>query len=448
MTLEDTLRAFLVSAKNAGCRKLIVAYSGGIDSHVLLSGLNQFNQGDAPLPLEAIYINHQLHAASSQWGKHCQQVCHNLGIVFQQIDVQAAPEPGESPEEKARAVRYQALAGGLQPDQWLLTAQHMDDQAETLLLQLLRGSGVDGLSGMPQQRSLGQGQHYRPMLKLTKQQIQDYASEQQLHWIEDPSNQDQGIARNYIRKTVLPVFKQNWPETTFMLDRSAGWLSEAAAMIAEIAEQDLGNCLGKYQSIKINELKKLSYIRQKNLLRYWFHSLKLKRPGIDKLQLIFEQIIDAREDANPRLDWQGICLRRYRERLYMLPEYPEPDTEWQVNWDGHTAISLVDDWATLSMVEVIGHGLSREFLQQPLTLQLRKGGEQCHPVGRSQNRSLKKLFQEFSVPTWLRDRWPLLYCNEQLIAVPGLFVCKGFEAKGSEAGLDFFVEDKQSIQAN
>ncbi|MFT5452762.1 MAG: tRNA(Ile)-lysidine synthase, partial [Enterobacterales bacterium] len=163
--LKDSLSAFLVLAKNAGCRRLTVAYSGGIDSHVLLHNLHQLEQFDDALILDAIYINHNLSTYSEDWGIHCAKICKSLQIPFKQINVQAKALAGESPEEKARLVRYEAFETEMQTNHWLVTAQHLEDQAETLLLQLLRGSGASGLAAMPFKRELGAGMHYRPLLK-------------------------------------------------------------------------------------------------------------------------------------------------------------------------------------------------------------------------------------------------------------------------------------------
>ena len=438
--MKQNLTAFLAMAKTAGCKRLCVAYSGGIDSHVLLSHLHTLNQGLDHIPLDAIYINHNLHSESVKWGEHCKQICQNLTVPFQHISVDATPDSGESPEEKARIVRYQALAGELQPDHWLLTAQHIEDQAETLLLQLLRGSGADGLSAMPAQRSLGDGEHHRPLLKVSKQEIEQYATAHDLQWIEDPSNQDQSVARNYLRKTVIPDLEKVWPEANEMLDRSADWMAEASELMMELAGHDLLKCRGNYQSINILELNTLTVIRQKNLLRYWFHCLGLKRPGIVKLNLIFEQIVKARDDASPQLDWQEVSLRRYKDHLYIIPNWPSPESGWHIILDRTGQYNLSDDSGVLTITEVTGRGIAKSFLEQSLTAKLREGGERCHPKDRDHSQLLKKLFQDYSVPPWLRERWPILYCDDQITAVPGLFICKGFEASSSEAGLEFSVE--------
>jgi len=439
MELKTQLNAFLSSAKSAGCKRLIIAYSGGIDSHVLLSLINELNCGEDAIPLDAIYVNHNLQDDSGIWGEHCSQVCQSLGVSFKQLSVNAKAKKGESPEEKARLARYQALTKELKESEWLLTAQHKDDQAETLLLQLLRGSGVYGLSAMPLRKKLGKGELHRPLLNIDRELIHKVALENQLIWSEDPSNKNLSVPRNYLRKKVLPIFKAFWPETTTMLDRSAGWLAETAELATEIAEQDLKASEGNYQSLSIKALNQLTLQRQKNLLRYWFHHFGLQRPGNEKLDLIFQQIINARDDANPQLDWQGISLRRYKEHLYMTPHWSEPDTNWQQLWDGMSPIELPLQRGILTVTMGSGEGLTSMFREKQLTLKLRQGGERCHPTSRGHSQSLKNLFKEYKVPPWLRGSWPLLYCDEELIAVPGLFICKGYEAKSSEQGLLFSV---------
>lgn len=438
MLLQDTLIEFLTLAQNAGCNRIVVAYSGGIDSHVMLTLLNQLNQNkEQPLPLDAVYINHNIHKDSASWGDHCRAICQSLSIPFMKIDVDAKPEKGESPEEKARNLRYQAFSGEMQAEDWLVTAQHMEDQTETLLLQLMRGSGATGLSAMPTKRSLGKGEHHRPFLNVSKQQIESYATEHALQWIDDPSNTDMTISRNYLRSSVLPIIKRHWPEATKLINRSAAWLAESTELMEDLAKQDFDQCSEETISLNIGEMTKLSHVRQKNLLRYWFHISGLKRPGNEKLTLIFQQIVNAKNDAVPYLKWQESRLMRYNQKLYLVPEWPTIDPQWRLKWDAQSSVSLSGDWAVLNVERFLGKGLSPRFLKQHVTLQLRGGGEQCQPTERARNRSLKKLFQEYSVPPWLRHRWPLLYWGEKLIAVPGLFVCKGYEANDAEEGLWF-----------
>ena len=194
--------------------------------------------------------------------------------------------------------------------------------------------------------------------------------------------------------------------------------------------------------MKIEELNQLSLSHQKNLLRYWFHISGLQRPGVEKLNVIFEQVIGAREDANPCLNCQGASIRRYQNKLYITTTLAAIDASWQMNWDLNSVLNLSDGWASITSMEEAAGGLSNKFVGRLLTVKVRSGGEHCHPVERSKSRSLKKLFHEYSVPPWLRGRWPLLYFGEQLIAVPGLFICKGFEAESTEDGIKLMLEYK------
>ncbi len=443
MNIKDTLSAFLQKAKSAGCERLVIAYSGGLDSHVLLAQLIEINAKNPPvdqLPISAIYINHNIQPASTDWGDHCQSICETFSISFEVINVQALASKGENQEQKAREHRYRALAAKLESNHWLITAQHQNDQAETLLLQLLRGSGVDGLAAMPAQRVLGRGQHHRPLLNISQQEIQEYALNNHLSWIEDPSNQDEQNRRNYLRARIIPALQSLWPETTKQLSRSASWMAETQQLMTDIAQTDLDLCLEGEEKINILELNKLKFSRQKNLLRYWFHQRGFNRPGEDKLNIIFEQVINSATDSNPELNWQGCLIRRYQQYLYLYRDLPKKQKSWQVEWDGLSSLTIAKHWGSISVAEELGKGLSLKYKGADLQVQSRKGGEICQPVERDHQRALKKLFHEYSVPPWYRDDWPLIYCDQQLVAVPGLFVCKGYEASPDEKGLVFSVD--------
>lgn len=202
------------------CR-LIVGYSGGLDSHVLLHGLAMHRPYWLTQKLEAIYVDHGLQTASAVWGEHCAEVCRDLNMPFRVLKIDARPVPGESPEAAARRARYAALAAELGFDSALLTAHHRDDQAETLLLQLLRGAGPYGLAAMPAVSRLGQGRLLRPFLEVDRAELLAYAGKHGLRWIEDASNTDTGFDRNYLRHRVLPLLRERWPAVNRTLSRSA-----------------------------------------------------------------------------------------------------------------------------------------------------------------------------------------------------------------------------------
>ncbi|MBT8438315.1 MAG: tRNA lysidine(34) synthetase TilS, partial [Gammaproteobacteria bacterium] len=254
----------------------VVAYSGGLDSHVLLHCCKQLK-----LPMRAVHIHHGLQTSADYWVKHCQNTCEELNVPVDVVYVDAQKKRGQSPEEAARIARYDALQNSLMPDDCLLTAQHLDDQSETLLLQLFRTASAAGLSGMPGRRRIGDNIHLRPLLPFTREELEVYAKENFLHWIEDPSNQDVSYDRNFIRKNVLPLLKDRWPEIAAQLSTVASLQSNNLRVLEDMAAIDLANVVhplplhGKtsvYEVISvlsIARLKQLTSARLVNVLRYW-----------------------------------------------------------------------------------------------------------------------------------------------------------------------------------
>ena len=341
-----------------------VAYSGGVDSHVLLHALTSLR----PLPgmeVGAVHVNHGLQADAGHWQAHCREVCRDLDIPFiaQQVDGRAAA--GESPEAAARQARYRALREWLPPGHCLLTAQHLDDQAETLLLQLLRGSGVRGLAAMPPLAAFGEGHLLRPLLDYPRASLLAYARQHGLKWIEDPSNTDTGLDRNYLRHHILPVLRERWPAMSETLARSAGHCAEAADLLADLGMQDI-TILSQdtLETLSVAGLRKLPPARRRNALRHWIVQRGGTAPSAAVLSRVNDDILGSRADAQPCVRFGHHELRRYRDRLYLLPLSPQPPTDQVLEWDigSHTRIfatgtvnmgngrsefdSLADRWAT------------------------------------------------------------------------------------------------------
>ncbi len=409
-----------------------VAYSGGIDSHVLLHLLAS-HRPILSAPLMAVHVNHQLQTQSGDWAVHCQAVCEALQLSFETLQVDARARPGESPEAAARAARYRAFADWLSPGAVVLTAQHLDDQAETLLLQLFRGAGPRGLSAMPKSAELGQGHLLRPLLDVRQADIHDYAREHQLHWVEDPSNTDTRYDRNLLRQRLLPQLHERWPGLTPVLARAAGLQADQAELATDLADLDLTACgdTGQPNRLSIPALLSLSPARQRNLLRHWIEHNGHKLPSLDILKRVQSEVIAAREDANPQVHWAGAELRRYRQTLYLMPPLQQQQPTLRLPWDGRQPLALIG--GTLTAEASTAPGL-RLTPGTQIEVRFRQGGETLQPVGRAGHHSLKKLFQEGSVPDWERSRVPLIYQNGKLAAVAGLCVCEGFQTTGNEQG--------------
>jgi len=416
-------------------QRFIVAYSGGLDSHCLLHLLSACREQLA-VSVEAVHVHHGLQSDADSWVNHCKKVCQQLDVPLTVLNVEGRAVKGESPEAAARNARYVGLQEVIKQGDILLTAQHRDDQAETLLLQLFRGSSSRGQSSMPRQRNFSAGEHWRPLLDVSRDELRDYAEQQQLDWIEDPSNRDTRFDRNFLRHDVMPVLHSRWPAINETLSRVASQHAENEMLLESLAAQDMQGMLGAEHSLSVTGLNSLDEARQRNVLRLWLRQQDLALPSRRKLLQVQRDMLGAGEDRNPHLEWSGVELRRYRDYLYAMRPLPAVDENWQGEWDLRQELTL--PWSgQLTSRETIGEGLHTELLEsgESVQLRLRHGGEHCRPAGRGQQHSLKNLFQEAGVPPWQRQRMPLLFVGEELIAVPGLCVSEAFAAPKGCAGL-------------
>lgn len=414
------------------CRRYLIAYSGGADSHVLLHAIAQLRSA-LKIEILALHVDHQLQELSGLWAQHCVDTCKALGINCQVVRVAVARDAGEGLEAAARKARYQALADVMRAGDGLLTAHHQDDQAETLLLQLLRGSGPKGLAAMAAVREFSNGYLLRPLLDYSRMELEVYARGAGIQWVDDPSNTDESFDRNYLRHQILPALQQRWPSMAQTLGRAARHQAEADQLLIELAELDMASYVDD-GALSMEALQGLSVIRQKNLLRQWIDSQHYPLPTESRLQSIISDLIPAAEDGVPLVCWNRIELRRYRQHLYLMPELPQHDPVRSFAWDGEL-MDIDDGVMTLDSQQVQGSGLRASlFSQQKVEVRFRQGGERCRPVGRGNTKDLKKLLQEAGLAPWLRERQPLIYVDNELAAVVGVCVCEGFAAKEGEAG--------------
>ncbi|MCP8898998.1 tRNA lysidine(34) synthetase TilS [Gilvimarinus xylanilyticus] len=419
-------------------RRWLVAYSGGLDSSVLLHAL-VICQPKATI--EAVHVNHGLSPHADAWQEHCQRECQTLGVKLHTVKVEV--DGDANIEERARRVRYQAMADLMQPGDYLLLAQHRQDQAETLLYRLMRGAGVKGLAAMAPERGLGGGQLLRPLLDVDRSRLLAYAQSHHLSWITDESNLDEHFDRNYLRHQVLPVLQTRWPAASQTLARSAEHCREAQQLLEDLARLDgelldeRGEALG--YSICLTELARLPERRRNNWLRYWLQQRFGVVPGHQALADIHQQLLSP-GGATPqaRVDIAQVQLRRHGSRLYALASAlqwtPQPNQS-ALEWlDKTRPLSLPGgDRLQLTPAATGQVGLSLDCLKQPLQVRWRQGGERCRPQGRAHSQTLKKLLQEYQAPAWLRSRVPLLYVGGELAAVGNMWVNHPFAACGADA---------------
>ncbi|WP_366915720.1 tRNA lysidine(34) synthetase TilS [uncultured Gilliamella sp.] len=415
-------QAILDHIKNR--QSLLVAYSGGVDSTVLLHALTQLKQQQRPdLQLSAIYIHHGLSQNADSWARHCQQQCQIWQVPLIIEKVRLDPMAGNI-EQQARNARYQAIYRHLKSDQMLCTAQHLDDQCETFLLALKRGSGPAGLSAMPVESN----RHLRPLLTISRQQIEAYANRHQLTWIEDESNQDDHYDRNFLRLKVLPLINQRWPQFSQMVARSASLCQQQEALINELLDNDFHQLLTTQSQLRLSPLINYSEYKRNAILRMWFRQQGVMMPSQKQLALIWQTVVEAKEDANPKFVLHNKQIRRYQNQLYLLPLYD--DTEHLViNWDLTSPLVLPDNIGQLQ--SHYQHDLNCRLPQadEAVTVRFHAQGR-LQIVNRQGSRAIKKIWQEHQIPPWMRTRTPLIYYNEQLICAVGVFVTE--QGKGSQ----------------
>lgn len=391
-----------------------IAFSGGLDSTVLLHLLATLANTESLPALSAIHIHHGLQAAADAWPQHCQSVCDALGVplLIERVKVQS----GASLERAARDARYAVFSSLTQSNDVLLTGQHRDDQAETLLFRLLRGAGVRGLGAMPRQRPVGQGMLVRSLLDVSRAELEGYAQAHQLRWIEDPSNQDRQFSRNYLRHQVMPVLTERWPQAQASMARSAAHLREAQGLLDELAQIDLAEAETTHEfawlgvpSLALAPLAALSDARQRNTLSHWLEPLT-RLPDADHWSG-WINLRDATTDASPMWRLADGELHRSAGRVWWLSGHwlrmPVIGADWPTPT---SALRLPDN----GRVMLRGHAPTG-----PLRIAYRQGGEVMQLAERG-SRDLKRLLNERAVPAFVRGRLPLLFRGEQLLAVANL----------------------------
>jgi tRNA(Ile)-lysidine synthase len=402
-----------------------VALSGGLDSSVLLHALAGLRDR-LEAPLAAVHADHGLQDASASWAQHCAVECAALGIDLRSVRLQLRPRTGESTEALAREARYAAFAAQLDDGELLLTAQHQDDQAETVLLQLLRGAGVAGLAAMPELGELGRGRLGRPLLGFTREELQDYARQHSLDWVEDPSNASLDPDRNYLRHEVMPRLRARWPSAAATLSRSAAHCAAADQALRALGREDLALCRLSAHRLASYPLLQLPPERRNHVLRAWSHALGLPLPSSHKLERVLDEVIPARPDAEPLVTWPGAELRRYRDALWLTPPLPAAAPHWSADWSGEDVLMLPAELGELS-VTAGGAGIDPvRWRNGRKRVAFRSEGLGCTPAGRQGRRPLKKLFQELDVPPWLRERVPLLFIDDELASVGDWCICAPF----------------------
>ncbi|GAA0720514.1 tRNA lysidine(34) synthetase TilS [Dokdonella soli] len=413
--IHDLLESALAELTPA---PLLVAFSGGLDSSVLLHALAASPAARAR-GLRAVHVDHGLHGDSTNWSRHCQTFADSMGVELIVRTVDVTRNPGLGLEASARRARYGEIEALLAPGEIVALAHHRDDQAETVLLKLLRGAGPEGIGAMRPLRRIGRGFAWRPLLGLPRAALRDYAEQFQLTWIQDPSNADPTIDRNFLRLQVIPRIVQRWPEAETSIAQSAAWARAAAEFIDEEAERALARTQGLDPStLRFREWLALPQALRDPVLRRWLRALDLPEPTYYQAAELVRQLGEAGEDRQPCVRWPGAEVRRYRDLLHALPPLQLPPFDWAAEFDG-ADLALPMDLGTLRLAGEAGS----PRLARRLQVRFRRGGESLRLATGEHTRELRDLFQEAGIPPWQRGRLPLVFERDgALLAVADLWL--------------------------
>jgi len=415
--VADALARYVVPGQG-----LCLALSGGRDSVVLLHLLHKHSSG---YPLRAMHIDHGLHPDSAAWANICGEMCASLGVPLVTRKVSVDRNSGLGLEAAARDARYSAFVQQLAPNELLVTAHHRNDQVETLLLQLLRGAGPHGLAAMPQLGFQYQIPVLRPLLTVSANVIRAFANAQRIKWVDDPSNSDLSLDRNFLRHEIIPRLEQRWPKAQRSMARAARLSGETAAILDQLADDDLRS-LQAGNRLDLLGLQRLPQSRQRNAVRRVLRQLGLPVPGERQLTLLLATMHEAREDAQPLVAWPGVRVHRYKKAIWFFGEDLDPsrlrDEQAVYCWSPQAPLNMGPVRGTLTMEACHSEGIAAEWGDRDLSVRFRQGGESLRPAVGAATRDLKNLLQESHIVPWMRSHIPLVYQGQRLLAVGDLWV--------------------------
>ena len=432
-------------APHTGAGRWCVAFSGGPDSTVLLHLIHCWcaARGKEAPPLIAIHVNHGMQATADDWQAHCEAFCGSLDIpiIVSRVEVENL---GQGAESAAREARYGVFEAEIGVADVLFMGHHLDDQVETFFLRLLRGSGLSGLSAMPARRALGAGELVRPLIKTERRLLQVYAGDHSLNSIDDPSNLDTSIDRNYLRQEVLPLLAARWNGYRQTVVRAADHAANSQVLLDQCLPApdtifsvlgDPGIEQGALFCVTGPEATDSGIEGATIKLRKWLRSGGYPMPPQLLLQEFLRQLREGAAGSSPRLECSSYILQRYQNRVYLLPDFAAQSADLQAVRLDLAGIRDLPGIGEVSLVAARDGGMLLGEGDR-LELRWRRGGERCRPSGRPYNQRLKKLLQEFAVPPWWRDRIPLLYLQDELLAVGDLWLCESSRLRSRQEVAD------------
>ena len=433
--LDVVENAFVsLSVSHKKIKSMTLALSGGIDSVVLLHLLHQL-QKTQNFSLKASHVHHGLSKNADKWVKFCEKLCAKLSVPLYVHHIKLPQKKSLGIEGEARQLRYEKL---LQfKSDVVVLAHHEDDQAETFLLQLIRGAGVKGLSSMAHfddTRRL-----WRPLLSTSRIYIERYATKHKLKWIEDESNQNIDFDRNFLRSKILPILKNRFSHIIKVISRSSSHLAEAQYLLDDLAKIDLRNYLksDNYKhKLNVKTLDKLSNVRAKNALRFWLEFNDQLMPSKDLLDELLRQVLTAKKDADLKIQLsKEYEIRRYQDEIFIVPKKQHIQKYYEIIWVDEPEI-ILPNGQKLKFKKVKGMGINLKFLDhQKLIIKNRQGGEFFKPDSKRPTKKIKQLLQESDLPPWEREFFPVIFVGDELAALPNFGIDQKYQVNPQETGL-------------
>lgn len=429
-----------------GATRVLVGYSGGMDSTALLhlvAGMRKTHK----LNVLALHCNHGIAKQSDDWERRCARSCRSLSVKIARQRLHLGLGAANVSEAQAREARYAWFAELVGEGDLLLTAHHESDQAETLLLNLLRGAGARGLAAIQPVSRFSLGHLGRPLLSVSKEAIEDYAKDNELDYVRDPANENLRFSRSYIRSVIMRPLVSRWPKAMSSIAGSAALLSQARGLLDELASADLNACatdgtarLNEGAALDVERIMALSRPRQINLLRYWVRNAGIPEPQQSKLDNFLDTVLSG-AGGSGKISWQkGGRISKYRGTLYLMRSLPKPSSQLKIKWDAKSPLVIEEAGLKLIPEPAEGEGLRQALIPDGVTVRFRRGGESIVLPRRRHASELKKILQAEAVPPWERELLPLIYVGDELVAVVPLAVSDRYGARAGQKGISIRLE--------
>ena len=425
-------------------KRIGIALSGGLDSSVLLNIMA--NEPMLKDRITALHVNHNINTDADRWEEFCSEQSRKLGIPFQSLKLNKTDNPSEDYLRSKRQEFFRQWGG----DQDLIvTAHHLDDQVETILFRIFRGTGIKGIKGINQFSTIDGVNFFRPFLDIKKHDLKEYALKNNIPWVEDDSNEESNFSRNKIRNLILPSIRETWSSIDKAIIKLSKDADKSKQILDEIAQDDYSSTFSTLGLIKLARINALSKPRKENLIYYWLvniNGLKANFAQIDQIYTYLDrELVGPASFHFKTIEGEsGVQIIINSKEIRIMKDDHKAKLPKDLNLEWNLKDNIKISSGELSVVESLGKGLSTRYLKEGAIIRARVGGERCKPYGRKKSQKIKNLFQEYDIPDWKREQIPLIYINDKIAAVGDLWVCEDFHTPAAEKGLSIVWKEIES----